>query len=206
MRGIYELKFSNGMCYIDLSSQLGSRFAQHLRSMEKGQHHNKRVQECYDKLGPPQFSILEKGEYQQDELHQKEQEYIKKYRYNGVNLLNILKSNRTLPPIEAMQEASAFNDKVRSLVLLKKIQDQEENILELEIQLYSAIRKRDQLLDIREVLCVVLQEEEMVAVHELSIKAGNCRLFCVCSTIILISALCRFYHKWKSLSSVKSCF
>lgn len=57
--GIYQLKFSDGSIYIGLSVDIEKRFNTHKRTLANNTHHNKLVQEKYQKLGMPIFSILE---------------------------------------------------------------------------------------------------------------------------------------------------
>lgn len=58
-RGIYELKFSDGCIYIGQSINIEKRFATHKRTLENNTHHNKFVQEKFNKLGLPAITILE---------------------------------------------------------------------------------------------------------------------------------------------------
>lgn len=128
MRGIYELKFTNGMCYVGLSTSISTRFAQHLRALEKGSHQNKYVQECYDKFGPPVLSVIEYGDFSYKELDAKETEYLHKYRGSGIRLLNIAKVYSGAPVIQtkSIPTEPTLKEKVRALTVLKKIKELEQ--------------------------------------------------------------------------------
>lgn len=56
--GIYKLHFSDGSFYIGKSLDVNARFKEHLGELKRGTHFNYKVQAAYDKLGPPEFSIV----------------------------------------------------------------------------------------------------------------------------------------------------
>jgi group I intron endonuclease len=60
MIGIYALRWEDeDLTYIGQSKDIERRFDEHMHSMLKGKHSNIRVQEAYNKYGPPIFAILE---------------------------------------------------------------------------------------------------------------------------------------------------
>lgn len=61
---IYQLSFKDGSIYIGKTTRsLQSRLKEHLSMLNKGSHHNYKVQECFIKYGEPIISIIEEVPY-----------------------------------------------------------------------------------------------------------------------------------------------
>lgn len=58
--GIYALYWwEQDLCYIGLSSRLSKRREEHYRMLQQSRHTNYKVQDAYDRFGPPEFIVLE---------------------------------------------------------------------------------------------------------------------------------------------------
>jgi hypothetical protein len=99
MQGIYKLEFKDGSIYVGQARDIRKRWAQHLRDMEAGKHHNKNVQAKFKELGFPSTEVLEYVE-NIGELDAKERSHIQEH--TSKDLLNIA-GNNYFPPIELVQ-------------------------------------------------------------------------------------------------------
>lgn len=82
MQGIYQIKNRNtNMVYIGSSKDIENRWKQHIRKLNKGDHHSYKLQNAWDiwKKDSFVFEILEYVENEKD-LIKKEQEYIDKLK------------------------------------------------------------------------------------------------------------------------------
>lgn len=86
--GIYCLKWpQDGLVYVGLSQNICARLKEHKKALRKGKHSNYKVQRTYDKLGPPETSILELCEIK--ELNEREKYWTEKLNSirNGLNIV-----------------------------------------------------------------------------------------------------------------------
>ena len=77
MVGIYEIKNKvTGKSYIGSSKQIEKRWRQHLLALKKNIHHSILLQRAWNKYGEDCFEFNIKEECQEDELVEKEQQYL----------------------------------------------------------------------------------------------------------------------------------
>jgi hypothetical protein len=96
--GIYKITFPNGHYYIGQAVNLNRRKSQHLRDAKKGKHTNSRFQNCYNKYGSFEFSVIEVCS--SDELNKVESKYL----FNNVDnelCCNMCKEGRSRKGITA---------------------------------------------------------------------------------------------------------
>lgn len=56
--GIYKISWPSGEYYIGQSTDLKTRFSEHLSDLRLGKHFNYKLQETYSKLGTPNYTVL----------------------------------------------------------------------------------------------------------------------------------------------------
>jgi hypothetical protein len=106
MIGIYKITFSNGHYYFGQAVDINRRFSQHKRELNRGNHSNSRLQNCFNKYGEPIYEVIE--ECSKEELSNIENKYLYKHIDNEMccNICRIGKSSRG---VERSQE---FKDKI----------------------------------------------------------------------------------------------
>lgn len=109
--GIYKLEFSDGSFYIGKSLDVRGRLRDHLRDLKHGKHFNYRVQDAYDRLGTPSFSIV--SECTPDTLNEVERANID---LSNSKQLNILAGSDKLYGEEAPRH-KYFNDDMLAIFL-----------------------------------------------------------------------------------------
>ena len=80
--GIYMIICNeNGKVYIGQTNNLRRRETEHFNELSHHKHHNLDIQSDYDRYGKDAFSftVIESGDYTQEELNHKEKEAIEKY-------------------------------------------------------------------------------------------------------------------------------
>lgn len=63
--GIYRIDLGNGYFYIGSAVDISRREREHRKQLERGRHHNRLVQNCWNKYGVFVFTVIEKCEIQQ---------------------------------------------------------------------------------------------------------------------------------------------
>lgn len=79
--GVYAIKCTaNGRVYIGQSINMGRRIGEHFSDLRNGGHHNKKIQEDYDRYGEGAFDyeVIREGTFTQEELDKIENEEIEK--------------------------------------------------------------------------------------------------------------------------------
>lgn len=109
--GIYKLHFSDGSFYVGKSLDVNTRFKEHLGELKRGAHFNHKVQAAYDKLGPPEFTIL--AECSADSLNDLERSNI---NLDNPKQLNILAGSDKLYGEEAPRHIY-FNEDMLAIFL-----------------------------------------------------------------------------------------
>lgn len=84
--GIYKLEFDSGLYYIGQSVDINKRFATHLSELRAGTHFNHKVQQAFDKEGPPKCIIIAEVPYH--DLNDVEAKYIQLTEPHCLNILS----------------------------------------------------------------------------------------------------------------------
>ena len=82
--GIYRIDLGNGWFYIGSAANLKRREREHRRHLDSRDHHNHRLQRCWEKYKTFEFAILE--ECTKDQLLSREQTYLDKHFHNPKNV------------------------------------------------------------------------------------------------------------------------
>lgn len=78
--GIYCIYSNDFATYIGQARNIGKRLRQHVRALNKGNHHNNGLQHAWDTKGASKFTFFVIQECDEDELDELERLYIEKYR------------------------------------------------------------------------------------------------------------------------------
>ena len=99
--GVYKIiNTSNGRIYIGSAKEFKDRYRDHIKSLQKGTHHNKFLQNDWNKCGPDVFEyhVVEVVQGTQAERLLREQTYIDQYHDNQKNCYNFDKKTNKKKP------------------------------------------------------------------------------------------------------------
>lgn len=107
------MEWAQGPYYYGRSVRLNQRRANHFSNLKRGDHFNHKLQDAYDKYGPPAFKIVELCEI--DDLPKREGHYIDA-SFGLPYCCNLMASTSALTP-----DTKARIARLRAFVLLNKI-------------------------------------------------------------------------------------
>ena len=93
MTGVYIIEsLNNKKVYIGATRCFPERWGRHIAQLIKRDHHNRELQEDFNKYGLNNFNFEILECCYPDEIFELEKEYIREYNCQGYNLYNIIKN------------------------------------------------------------------------------------------------------------------